>query len=97
MPSTKVAWAVKRSDLFLLPELYEHLNPMPYEAADGEGFGGGFAPGRLHGHGRALAHHGWLAPSQLFHHLGCLGNAGGEFSAAFSILDALAYHETEAI
>jgi hypothetical protein len=33
MPSTKVAWAVKRSDLFLLPELYEHLNPMPYEAA----------------------------------------------------------------
>ena len=30
---TKAAWAVKRYGLRLLPELYEHLNPMPYEAA----------------------------------------------------------------
>jgi hypothetical protein len=30
---TKAAWAVKRHGLRLLPELYEHLNPMPYEAA----------------------------------------------------------------
>ena len=56
---TKAAWVVKRYGLRLLPELYEHLNPMPFEAAaaDGEGLGGGFAPGRLHGHGRALALH----------------------------------------
>ena len=30
---TKAAWVVKRYGLRLLPELYEHLNPMPYEAA----------------------------------------------------------------
>jgi hypothetical protein len=30
---TKAAWVVKRQGLRLLPELYEHLNPMPYEAA----------------------------------------------------------------
>jgi predicted GIY-YIG superfamily endonuclease len=30
---TKAASAVKRYGLRLLPELYEHLNPMPYEAA----------------------------------------------------------------
>jgi len=30
---TKGAWVVKRYGLSLLPELYEHLNPMPYEAA----------------------------------------------------------------
>ena len=30
---TKAAWVVKRHGLRLLPELYEHLNPMPYEAA----------------------------------------------------------------
>jgi hypothetical protein len=29
----KAAWVVKRYGLHLLPELYEHLNPMPYEAA----------------------------------------------------------------
>ena len=29
----KAAWVVKRYGLRLLPELYEHLNPMPYEAA----------------------------------------------------------------
>jgi hypothetical protein len=29
----KAALAVKRYGLRLLPELYEHLNPMPYEAA----------------------------------------------------------------
>lgn len=29
----KDAWVVKRYGLRLLPELYEHLNPMPYEAA----------------------------------------------------------------
>jgi hypothetical protein len=29
----KDAWVVKRYGLGLLPELYEHLNPMPYEAA----------------------------------------------------------------
>ena len=54
---TKAAWVVKRYGLRLLPELYAHLNPMPYEAAaaDGEGLGRGFAPGRLHRHGRALA------------------------------------------
>jgi hypothetical protein len=28
----KAAWVVKRYGLRLLPELYEHLNPMPYEA-----------------------------------------------------------------
>ncbi|GDY19648.1 hypothetical protein LBMAG56_09930 [Verrucomicrobiota bacterium] len=27
------AWAVKKFGLRLLPELYAHLNPMPYEAA----------------------------------------------------------------
>jgi hypothetical protein len=27
------AWVVKRYGLRLLPELFEHLNPMPYEAA----------------------------------------------------------------
>jgi len=30
---TKAAWVVKRYGLHLLPELYEHLNPMPFEAA----------------------------------------------------------------
>jgi len=30
---TKAAWVVKRHGLRLLPELYAHLNPMPYEAA----------------------------------------------------------------
>ena len=30
---TKAAWVVKRYGLHLLPELYAHLNPMPYEAA----------------------------------------------------------------
>jgi hypothetical protein len=30
---TKAAWVVTRYGLRLLPELYEHLNPMPYEAA----------------------------------------------------------------
>jgi len=29
----KDAWAVKRYGIRLLPELYEYLNPMPYEAA----------------------------------------------------------------
>jgi hypothetical protein len=29
----KDAWVVKRYCLRLLPEIYEHLNPMPYEAA----------------------------------------------------------------
>ena len=29
----KAAWVVKRYGLRLLPELYEHLNPMPFEAA----------------------------------------------------------------
>ena len=33
MPGTKAAWILKRYGLRLLPELYEHLNPMPYEAA----------------------------------------------------------------
>ena len=30
---TKATWVVKRHGLRLLPQLYEHLNPMPYEAA----------------------------------------------------------------
>ena len=30
---TKAAWAVKRYGIRLLPELYAHLNPMPFEAA----------------------------------------------------------------
>jgi len=30
---TKAAWVVKRYGLRLLPELYAHLNPMPFEAA----------------------------------------------------------------
>ena len=30
---TKAAWVVKCYGLRLLPELYAHLNPMPYEAA----------------------------------------------------------------
>ncbi len=29
----KSSWVVKRYGLRLLPELYEHLNPMPFEAA----------------------------------------------------------------
>ena len=29
----KDAWVVKRYGLRLLPELYKHLNPMPFEAA----------------------------------------------------------------
>ena len=29
----KDAWVVKRYGIRLLPEFYEHLNPMPYEAA----------------------------------------------------------------
>jgi hypothetical protein len=29
----KSAWVVKKYGLHLLPELYEHLNPMPFEAA----------------------------------------------------------------
>ena len=29
----KAAWAVTRYGIRLLPELYAHLNPMPYEAA----------------------------------------------------------------
>jgi predicted GIY-YIG superfamily endonuclease len=29
----KSAWVVKRFGVRLLPELFEHLNPMPYEAA----------------------------------------------------------------
>ena len=31
--ATKTASVVKRYRLLLSPELYEHLNPMPYEAA----------------------------------------------------------------
>ena len=30
---TKAAWVVKRYGLRLLPELYAHLNPMPFDAA----------------------------------------------------------------
>jgi len=30
---TKAAWVVTRYGIRLLPKLYEHLNPMPYEAA----------------------------------------------------------------
>ncbi|HXP63469.1 MAG TPA: hypothetical protein VN829_23400 [Dongiaceae bacterium] len=30
---TKAAWVVKRYGIRLLPALYDHLNPMPYEAA----------------------------------------------------------------
>ena len=29
----KSAWVVKKYGLRLIPELYEHLNPMPFEAA----------------------------------------------------------------
>ncbi len=29
----KSAWAVKRYAIRLMPELYEHLNPMPFEVA----------------------------------------------------------------
>jgi len=29
----KSAWVVRKYGLRLIPELYEHLNPMPYEAA----------------------------------------------------------------
>jgi hypothetical protein len=29
----KAAWVVERYGVRLMPELYEHLNPMPYEAA----------------------------------------------------------------
>jgi hypothetical protein len=29
----KAAWVVEKYGMRLLPELYEHLNPMPYEAA----------------------------------------------------------------
>ncbi|MBA2586414.1 MAG: hypothetical protein H0U99_08010, partial [Chthoniobacterales bacterium] len=29
----QAAWAVEKYGVRLLPELYEHLNPMPYEAA----------------------------------------------------------------
>lgn len=29
----KAAWVVKRFGIRLLPELFQHLNPMPYEAA----------------------------------------------------------------
>ena len=29
----KSAWVVRKYGLRLVPELYEHLNPMPYEAA----------------------------------------------------------------
>jgi len=30
---TKAAWVVRRYGLRLLPKLYAHLNPMPYEAS----------------------------------------------------------------
>jgi predicted GIY-YIG superfamily endonuclease len=29
----KAAWTVERYGIRLMPELFEHLNPMPYEAA----------------------------------------------------------------
>lgn len=29
----KAAWVVKKYGQHLIPELYQHLNPMPYEAA----------------------------------------------------------------
>ena len=29
----KAAWTVEKYGIQLLPEFYEHLNPMPYEAA----------------------------------------------------------------
>jgi hypothetical protein len=29
----KSAWAVRKYGIRLMPELYEHLNPMPFEAA----------------------------------------------------------------
>jgi len=29
----KAAWVVRKYGLRLIPEFYEHLNPMPYEAA----------------------------------------------------------------
>src|ERR1700730_404965 len=31
--SYKSAWVVRKYGLRLMPELYEHLNPMPFEAA----------------------------------------------------------------
>ena len=50
----KSAWVVKKYGLRLMPELYEHLNPMPFEAPAqmGEGVGRRFASRGLHGHGR---------------------------------------------
>ena len=41
----KSAWVVKKYGVRLLPELYAHLNPMPFEAAvaDGNGTRGGSA------------------------------------------------------
>jgi hypothetical protein len=52
----KSAWTVRKYGIRLMPELYEHLNPMPFEAAgaNGEGFNRGFARAGLHGHGRHL-------------------------------------------
>ena len=29
----KAAWVVEKYGVRLMPELYEHLNPMPYDAA----------------------------------------------------------------
>jgi hypothetical protein len=29
----KSGWVVRKYEIRLLPELYEHLNPMPFEAA----------------------------------------------------------------
>ena len=47
---------MKRFGLRLLPEHYEHLNPMPFgRGADGDRFAEDLRRGRLHGHRRALS------------------------------------------
>jgi hypothetical protein len=50
----KAAWVVRKYGVRLMPELFEHLNPMPFEAAAQmeKELAGGFASRGIHGEGR---------------------------------------------
>jgi hypothetical protein len=66
----KSSWVVKRYGDRLLPEeLYEHLNPMPYEAAVEmeKDLAEGPAKSRLHRHRGSLNHHHRCQDSWLTH------------------------------
>ena len=54
--ATADTWPPRKYGIRLMPELYEHLNPMPFEKAvhSGGETGGRFESGGIHGHQRCL-------------------------------------------